>query len=76
MIKIGAISSALLVWLAAQWGFDPKIKPPSAHAIMILKVTGLLIPMILLAIGAFLSLRFPLTERRMAAIQARIQRRG
>jgi Na+/melibiose symporter-like transporter len=76
MIKIGAISSALLVWLAAQWGFDPKIKPPSAHAIMILKVTGLLIPMILLAIGAFLSLRFPLTQRRMAAIQARIQRRG
>ena len=76
MIKVGAIASALLVWAAAKWGFDPTVNASSAHSVMILKFNGLLIPIVLMAIGGVISLRFPLTRRRQAAIQSRIQRRG
>jgi Na+/melibiose symporter-like transporter len=76
MIKVGAVTGALLIWLVSVFGFDPSKGPPSDSAILMLKFFGLLVPAALLAAGIYFILNFPLTRRRHAAIQSRLLRRA
>jgi Na+/melibiose symporter-like transporter len=76
MIKVGAVTGALLIGLVSLLGFDPAKGETSGQAVLALKVCGLLIPALLLGAGIYFMLNFPLTRRRHAAIQSRLLRRA
>lgn len=76
MIKIGAVMGALLLWLVSLAGFDPSRASPSGHDVLMLKFYGLAVPAALLAIGAAIVFKYPLTRRRHAAIVKRIAARN
>jgi Na+/melibiose symporter-like transporter len=76
MIKVGAVTGAVLIWLVSFFGFNPAVQAPSAHAILMLKIFGLLVPVALLGAGIYFTANFPLTRRRHAAIQTRLLRRA
>ncbi len=75
MIKVGSVTGAALIWLVSMFGFDPAHGAPSDHAVMMLKICGLVIPALLLGAGIYCIRRFPLTRQKHAAIQSRILRR-
>jgi glycoside/pentoside/hexuronide:cation symporter, GPH family len=75
IVKLGTVFAGLSIWLAGLVGLDLNRPEQSASIVWFVKIIGLGLPVLCLAIGCVVVAGFPLTRARHAAVLARLRRR-
>lgn len=75
IVKLGTVFAGLSIWLAGLAGLDLNRPEQSASVVWFVKIIGLGLPVLCLAIGCVIVAGFPLNRTRHAAVSARLRRR-
>jgi Na+/melibiose symporter-like transporter len=74
-IKLALVATGGALWLTSYFGFEPSHPVNSPMAIAALRVLATFVPAAMMAMGALCVLAFPITKRRLLAIQSRLRSR-